>query len=221
MKTQIGKRTLESAICVLCGEREATTKEHIPPRALFVTKPRVYLSVPACEKCNHSTKLEDEYLLHVMSGGSLWGLGRDVWNDKVRPKLQTRPKTRFGLRNQLSVRNLKINPDESMHFPVILINRQRVEKSLRKLVYGFYWWHTDTILSKHAEVKFQMLNPVDGPRYFDDPKNKEFFDQTVMGVYADEEVRKTFFYTIAISNDLALFYFFFYKQNVFIAAVHI
>src|SRR5215216_1895503 len=142
MKTQFGKRILESNICVLCGEREASTKEHIPPKALFVTKPHEFLSVPACAECNHSTKLEDEYLLQVMSGGSLWGAGLDVWQNKVKPKLDIRPKTKLGLRNQLSTRNLEISSKESMLFPVILVDRNRMEKSIRKLVYGLYWWHT-------------------------------------------------------------------------------
>src|SRR5687768_6829030 len=102
MKAQFGKKTLESKVCVLCGEREATTKEHIPPRALFITKPPEYFSVPACKDCNHSTKLEDEYLLQAMSGGSLYGQGVEVWKKKVRRKLDSHPKTRLGLRNQLS-----------------------------------------------------------------------------------------------------------------------
>jgi hypothetical protein len=221
MKTQFGKRILESNICVLCGDREATTKEHIPPKALFVTKPHKFLSVPACAECNHSTKLEDEYLLQVMSGGSLWGAGIDVWKNKVKPKLHSRPKTKLGLRNQLSIKNLEISSKESMLFPVLLVDRNRMEKSIRKLVYGLYWWHTETILTNPKEMNFQMINPAQGTSYFDNPNNREIFDQTVMGIYGDEEVRKTFFYTGAISQDLALFYFFFYKQNVFICGVHL
>ena len=82
MKTQFGKKILESEICVLCGENKATTKEHMPPKSLFTTNPTEYLLVPACPECNNSTKLNDEYLLQVMSAGSLWGHGIDVWNKK-------------------------------------------------------------------------------------------------------------------------------------------
>ena len=48
VKAQFGKEIRESAVCVLCGSRDATTREHIPPQSLFLEKPRQFLAVPAC-----------------------------------------------------------------------------------------------------------------------------------------------------------------------------
>ena len=66
-----------------------------------------------------------------------------------------------------------------------------------------------------------FINATEGPAYFEDPKNMNFYEQTIMGLYDNPEVMKTFFYTWAVSNDLALFYFFFYKQNIFLAGAHL
>lgn len=220
MKTQFGKRILESKVCVLCGEREATTKEHVPPQALFTTKPRDYLLVPACGHCNHSTKLDDEYFLHVLSGGSLVGEGHEVWKQKVKPQLDQRPKTRAGLRNQLSIQNLAINANENMIMPVLQIDGDRIKKSAGKLVHGLFWWHTGSILGAPAEMIIQWFNVVDGNKVMNDPVNKPYFDQTVLGIYQDPEVQKTFFYTWAVSEEAALFYFFFYKQNMIVSWIN-
>jgi hypothetical protein len=220
MRTQFGNRVLDSGICVLCGVRKATTKEHIPPRALFDEHPKEYLSVPACDECNNSTKLDDEYLLQVMAGASLVGEGVSVWRKKVKPKINAFPKTRIGLRNQLSLTSVDINPKETIELPAMKLNRQRIEKSIAKLAWGLYWFHTQRILSQEAILNVGMVNVAEGPTYFDNPENKKCFNQTVLGIYRDPKVMNTFFYTAAISTELSLWYFFFYKQNTFIVTVH-
>ncbi len=62
------------SICYYCGQ-EATTKEHVPPRALFPEKRDVLdgtnyrnnlTTVPSCEAHNLGKSLDDEYLLYVL-----------------------------------------------------------------------------------------------------------------------------------------------------------
>src|SRR5262245_19960527 len=108
MRTQFGKDIRESDVCVLCGERPATTKEHIPPKSIFRKSPPDDVSVPACERCNNSTKLEDEYLRQVTTGASFTEEGREVWRQKVRPKLPLFPKTRAGLQKGLAAGTVTI-----------------------------------------------------------------------------------------------------------------
>ena len=48
-------------ICCFCGLNLATTKDHIPPKAIF-NKPRPsdLITVPACHECNHIASETDE-----------------------------------------------------------------------------------------------------------------------------------------------------------------
>lgn len=48
-------------LCVLCGIREATTADHVPPKNIF-PKPRPgdLITVPACLKCNNEGSKHDE-----------------------------------------------------------------------------------------------------------------------------------------------------------------
>jgi hypothetical protein len=48
--------------CVFCGA-PATTRDHVPPECLYPSPPPPNLiTVPACEGCNHSFHLDDEWL---------------------------------------------------------------------------------------------------------------------------------------------------------------
>jgi len=54
-------------LCIYCG-KEADTDEHIPPKNLFPPGYRDDLiSVPACDSCNKSYTLDDEYFRDVLA----------------------------------------------------------------------------------------------------------------------------------------------------------
>ena len=60
-------------LCAYCGHREGSTKDHVPPRALFIKPyPENMIAVPACEECHNEMSLQDEYFLmaigFVLSG---------------------------------------------------------------------------------------------------------------------------------------------------------
>ncbi|MGQ3012132.1 MAG: hypothetical protein ACT6QS_00360 [Flavobacteriales bacterium] len=62
-------------LCCLCGVRTAKTKEHVPPKGIFVPpRPSNLITVPACWECNNGSSDYDErfkaYLgLHVARFG--------------------------------------------------------------------------------------------------------------------------------------------------------
>ena len=71
--------------CALCAKTRPVTREHIPPKNLFLTpRPTNSITVPVCELCNHSYHLDDEYFRVYVAAGAepgtrLWRL----WKEKV------------------------------------------------------------------------------------------------------------------------------------------
>lgn len=71
--------------CALCGEDHPVTREHVPPKNLFLApRPRNTITVPVCEGCNHGYHLDDEYFRVYVAAGAepgsrLWRL----WKQKV------------------------------------------------------------------------------------------------------------------------------------------
>jgi hypothetical protein len=217
MRIQFGKIIRESDVCVLCGERKATTREHIPPQSLFIKKPREYLVVPCCKECNNSTKLDDEYLRQVMAGASLIGQGRNVWKNKVAPKFKDFPKTQAGLRENLTFQIVRFGAFERVIFPAMKIDAERVSKSVRKMVWGLYWFHSGRILGPTTELSVNYLDTLHGPEYLRSPAVRNMVNQTVMGVYQDPVVMNTFFYTGVIDQNISVWFFNIYKQSLLVA----
>lgn len=215
MRSQFGKIIRESDVCVLCGKEKATTREHIPPRSLFVTRPSEYLAVPACEQCNNSTKLDDEHLREVMSATSLVGAGRKVWKKKVVPKIKTLPATRARFQKGTYLSDVKV-PKTNFRLPGLKIDAPRIDVSIRKMVFGLYWFHTGALLSPATKLEVGFLNVVQLPKYFEDPNNQEILSHTQHGIYRQPEVLETFSYRFGVGEGTSLWYIFFYKQNAFI-----
>src|SRR5437870_4665127 len=53
--------------CVYCGTVGPVTKDHIPPKTLFATRPPDLITVPCCEKCNKRFSRDDVYFRDVVS----------------------------------------------------------------------------------------------------------------------------------------------------------
>lgn len=59
----MGKRKLRSvglSRCCYCGRIAPTTRDHIPPKSFFATKPDNLITVPSCWDCNNAASHDDE-----------------------------------------------------------------------------------------------------------------------------------------------------------------
>lgn len=54
-------------LCIYCGENEALTADHVPPRGLFPKpRPSNLVTVPCCEPCRQGQSLDDEYFIRAL-----------------------------------------------------------------------------------------------------------------------------------------------------------
>lgn len=58
-------------ICVYCGKREATTRDHVIPKALFLKTPVNAVTVPSCSECNRYKKRRDDYFRDMLAIDSM------------------------------------------------------------------------------------------------------------------------------------------------------
>ena len=57
----------DTQCCAYCGYRKDTTKDHVPPKALFIKPyPDNMITVPACKECHCEMSLQDEYFLMAL-----------------------------------------------------------------------------------------------------------------------------------------------------------
>jgi hypothetical protein len=54
--------------CIYCGEREATTKDHVPPKSFFrKPRPANLITVPCCKDCNGTYGIDDERVRNLIT----------------------------------------------------------------------------------------------------------------------------------------------------------
>jgi len=53
--------------CVYCGIRPGTTRDHVPPKALFAPPRPDLITVPCCIHCREGQSCDDEYFVHMLS----------------------------------------------------------------------------------------------------------------------------------------------------------
>ena len=135
------EKKLKQQICIYCG-REATTRDHVPPKQLF-PKPRPTLeTVPSCFECNNLFGKDEDYFFasFMFSEAGVSVAGKKLWKEK----LHRMYKKNSGLRRKIA-QNLKpinlFTPHGIFTGRKILIkiDENRIYKIVRKIIKGLYY----------------------------------------------------------------------------------
>ena len=163
----MGKHTLGQ--CCLCGKTGVVTKDHAIPRNLFrPPRPTNLITVPACGECNNSLKLDEEYFRACLLSGLLvhdHPEANGLWNTKVLPRLQSQVGLSRLLASQRRLISVKGESGQVVeNVPVLEVDRQRIERVVKKIVRGLYYHHESKILGPDEPlmVAVDLLDPESG-----------------------------------------------------------
>ena len=128
-------------------KNEAKTRDHIPPKGLFVgvEKPYNLVTVPCCEKCNIGSSKDDEYFLMFLAlvDGDLANKYKKALFNKQK-KISERPQS-LGLYNSLknSTGISTIISSGGIYLPnqpLIEINQSRIKNVLSRILKGLAYY---------------------------------------------------------------------------------
>ena len=152
-KRKIKVFALKHPICCLCGTFPTVTRDHLPPRSVFINKafPEEFI-FPACEKCNVGTSVEDQIFvsLNLVFGFPDGGLPIDDMKRVVRGINHGVPQP---LKDKLlSFLNPSVLPDvgESLSFELDTQMKAALSKIARKIAKAMHYKKTGGILKKGA-----------------------------------------------------------------------
>lgn len=143
-------------LCVLCGKNPATTKDHIPPKAIFNSpRPSDLITVPACKDCNQGASVLDErfksYLgMHVAQYSKQ---GEALFKQAVRTVKHNRK-----LKREIIDRTKPVDVSTESGIVVdkhktILWDSEAHDKVIERIIRGLFYHHYQTILGHNAEIK--------------------------------------------------------------------
>ncbi len=78
-------------ICAICGQREATTRDHVPPKAIFPKpRPNNLITVPACSECNNgASDLDDLFKVFLsMQAAENNDIAKQLFEEKTTRTLE-------------------------------------------------------------------------------------------------------------------------------------
>lgn len=155
------QKTKNLGMCVICGVRNAMTKDHVPPKGIFCKpRPANLVRVPACQVCNNGASGLDEkfrvYLgLHVSEGG---GAAARFFREEAIRTLRYDRKLRETILSKIEPvwmstpqgiiydRGFRVLWDSAGHDAI-------VERTIR----GLYFHHFGEILANRACIKVHWL----------------------------------------------------------------
>jgi hypothetical protein len=128
--------------CYICGQ-DATTIDHVPPKGFFSALPGNVIELDACQQCNQSASLDEEYLRTAIAaqGYMYSAVAREVWEGAVKRSFVRRPE---GLRARLAkdiVTVEVLTPEGAVtgRLPGINVDGSRALRVLKKIARGIYF----------------------------------------------------------------------------------
>jgi len=149
-------------ICYLCGKKNATTRDHIPPSCLFIKpKPSDLITVPSCKDCNQYFSKDDEYFRALLVSLEInkSSAAEKIFEEKVIPAFDK--SSRFLDRFLSQTKEAEIYSEGGIYLKdgvVIGYEVPRIENVLNKITKGIYYKEKGEILSSEYTV---MSFPID------------------------------------------------------------
>lgn len=204
-------------ICVYCGQRPGSTRDHVPPRSIFVKPyPKNMSTVPACLECNakfgkdidENLKIylfqflmgEDEPSSHVMNfirsvAHTLNSNGKLQKSFEESLILPLNPTYKQAL--------IKINPHE---------RKNHIDNALKRMAYGLYFLFYNSILPLDAKIEIFDLTKIPILSIFNkingNPKKYSVDDDIFFVLYEkfqDGLIFELFFYKTYVTRTVITF----------------
>jgi len=145
-------------ICYLCGDKLATTKDHIFPKSLF-NKPapsNLPQSLPACEQCNNELSKDEELFRVFVASGMAYesNAGNRIWNERIRPDLKGK---RTGLKPLIKsmVKPARVVSKSGSLLGktlVLAVNPEPINRVLHKIAKALYYLDTQRVLPNEVDI---------------------------------------------------------------------
>ena len=204
------RKKYKKGICVFCKIDGDVTDDHIPPKYLFKGYPdNELIKVPACEKCNGGSKLDDEYFVAFLIAQE------DVASNTQAQKLNRKLREKFDTTDLkgLEYRMYSQLHSKDLYTPAgIYLGRRgfiypqynRIDGSLKKIIKGLFFHLMKTPFpSKKFHLAVVDITQVDDlQRHINIDLNfwmKELAKRPILPEYQNNAIYDTFSFKCAVS----------------------
>ncbi|MBO9703678.1 MAG: hypothetical protein J7604_25965 [Sporocytophaga sp.] len=162
------KSLIEPVLCAICGKNEAATKDHIPPKGIFIKpRPSNLITVPSCLLCNQgASQLDERFKLY---------LGLHVGKQQITGNQFFKEGTMGTLRHNRKLRMEVIKKMQPVHIATksgliydrgysVLWDSNAHDATIERIIRGLFYHHYQSILGDNVNIKTHWFKELP---YFD------------------------------------------------------
>lgn len=155
-----------SQVCVLCGNQPATTKDHVPPKTIFVKpRPNDMIKVPSCFSCNNDgSKADEEFSLFVCSNATIGknDTSSALYKQKLIPTLNHNNRLRKQAVDEAKM--VEITSKQGIYLGeayAIKWSAKAHNDVIKRITRGLYYHHFNEILPQDVIVEPYWFGTID------------------------------------------------------------
>lgn len=149
-------------VCAICGVRVATTRDHLPPKALLVKPyPDNLITVPACAVCNNGASQVDEQFRVYLAAtvGDKSESAKKLWKDRSLATLRKNRKLVTALSS--TMRDVEVRTPSGTVIgkrTAYLWPAPVFESVVERIARGLYFHHFGEVLGSRVACEVGFLN---------------------------------------------------------------
>jgi hypothetical protein len=149
-------------ICGICGVNQATTREHVPPKNIFLNpKPSDLITIPACFDCNNASSESDERfrLFLGLQVARFSKQGEQLFKEGTIATARHNYRYRSEILSS-SERILFTTPDGIIHGSGVSIpwDSEAHDKTIEKIIRGLFFHHYRKVIANNAQINVNFFN---------------------------------------------------------------
>ncbi len=158
----------QNKICYICGKPGAKTKDHIPPKNIYLKHLRSIgddlITVPAHEECNGKYSKDDEHFRFFLSIPGYWNSehARELWDNEIYRGLQKPEAKKFKKYIISLMEPIELKSPSGIYLgdsAMIKIDSIRIENVIERIARGVFYHEMGNIMPLDNKLIIHYLDP--------------------------------------------------------------
>lgn len=148
----------------MCGKVGADSKDHIPPKNIFLEKTSDLLTVPAHTECNKEYEKDDEYFLFFLSVAAFPKSRemRKLWKGKILRSLNRPESQKYKNYIDEHINSVDLLSKDGViigNRDVFYAEANRINNILSKTAKGIIFKEDETFITPSSHIEVQLMKP--------------------------------------------------------------
>jgi hypothetical protein len=145
----------QTEVCAICGEQKECTRDHIPPKGVFLKpRPKNLVTVPACHDCNNgSSQYDEKFKMYLALHVAMHSKKGEKFFKNALKTFRHNQKLRKQILGNIEPIEFKTPRGVSLgEGALVLWDSEAHDRIIERTIRGLYYHHYGKVLAKRADI---------------------------------------------------------------------